>query len=306
MRLVITGGLGHIGSKLIRYFLHYYPNYEIVVIDNLETQRHCSLFNLPKNKKFNFIELDVSKPEIQKYIETNDVVIHLAAQTNMSKSISDNEFKNYNLKLTKNITETSLNKNAFLIFISSTSVYTPKDNFIDENCKPVDMKPTNPYAQSKLKEEQYIFKKYNLLKKFTILRFGTIYGISEGMRFHTAVNKFCWQASFGLPLTVWKTAFKQKRPYLELFDACRAISHIIDNKIFNGDTYNVLTDNTSVENIIDKIQKLKPDLNINFVDDNAMNNLSYEVCNKKFKESNFKYFGDMQKEIKTMLSVLGV
>ena len=47
--------------------------------------------------------------------------------------------------------------------------------------------------------------------KFIILRFGTIYGVSSGMRFHTAVNKFCYQAAFNKPLTVWKTALNQKK-----------------------------------------------------------------------------------------------
>ena len=47
-------------------------------------------------------------------------------------------------------------------------------------------------------------------------RFGTIFGASPGMRFHTAVNKFCWQAVMGQPITVWSTAYDQKRPYLEV------------------------------------------------------------------------------------------
>ena len=34
------------------------------------------------------------------------------------------------------------------------------------------------------------------------------------MRFHTAVNKSCWQAVMGQPLTVWETAYGQKRTYL--------------------------------------------------------------------------------------------
>ena len=62
--------------------------------------------------------------------------------------------------------------------------------------------------------------------KGIILRLGTIFGVSKGMRFHTAVNKFCYQAAFKKPLTIWKTAYDQKRPYLDLQDACAVVEFI--------------------------------------------------------------------------------
>src|ERR1700704_5984440 len=60
-----------------------------------------------------------------------------------------------------------------------------------------------------------------------IFRFGTIAGASIGMRFHTAVNKFAWQACLGIPITVWRTALHQKRPYLSLRDAVRALAFVL-------------------------------------------------------------------------------
>jgi nucleoside-diphosphate-sugar epimerase len=99
--------------------------------------------------------------------------------------------------------------------------------------------------------KKYI-KKLNKNKKLKslILRFGTIVGFSYGMRFHTAVNKFCYQASVGLPLSVWKTSMNQKRPYLGLTDACRSIEFFLKQKNFDGQTYNVLSKNLSVKDII--------------------------------------------------------
>ena len=60
-----------------------------------------------------------------------------------------------------------------------------------------------------------------------ILRLGTIFGVSRGIRFHTAVNKFCLQSATNKPLTIWKTAMYQKRPYLDINDAIRCFSFII-------------------------------------------------------------------------------
>ena len=53
MKIIVTGALGHIGSKLIRDLPLYFKNSEIVMIDNFTTQRYTSLFNLP-NYKYKF------------------------------------------------------------------------------------------------------------------------------------------------------------------------------------------------------------------------------------------------------------
>ena len=82
-----------------------------------------------------------------------------------------------------------------LIFPSSTSVYGKmKDNDTLEEYQTNKLFPQSPYAKIKLKEEKII--KANLKSgKYVIIRLGTIVGVSSGMRFHTAVNKFCYQAS---------------------------------------------------------------------------------------------------------------
>ena len=55
MKIVVTGALGHIGSYVIRDLARQFPNSEIVMIDNLITQRYSSLFNLPSNGNYKFI-----------------------------------------------------------------------------------------------------------------------------------------------------------------------------------------------------------------------------------------------------------
>jgi len=85
MKLVITGALGHIGSSLIRN-LGGMAWDEVVLIDNLATQRYCSLFNLPENVPFRFVEADVLSDRMEPLLSGADVVIHLAAITNAAGS----------------------------------------------------------------------------------------------------------------------------------------------------------------------------------------------------------------------------
>ena len=56
MKIVVTGALGHIGSCLIRELPVAFPGSKILMVDNLLTQRYCSLFNLPSEGSFRFVE----------------------------------------------------------------------------------------------------------------------------------------------------------------------------------------------------------------------------------------------------------
>ena len=124
------------------------------------------------------------------------------------------------------------------------------------------------------------------------------------MRFHTAVNKFCWQAAIGQPITVWSTAYDQKRPYLDLFDASRAIAFIIEKDIFDGRIYNVLTNNSTVRQVVETIREFVPDLDVEFVDNKIMNQLSYEVLDERFKSKGFVPAGSLKKAIGETISLL--
>jgi nucleoside-diphosphate-sugar epimerase len=124
------------------------------------------------------------------------------------------------------------------------------------------------------------------------------------MRFHTAVNKFCWQAVMGLPLTVWKTALHQNRPYLDLGDAVKAINFIIQKKLYDGRVYNVVTTNSSVGNIVDIINKHVADISVAYVDTKIMNQLSYHVSNRRFRDLGFEFAADLNQGISKTINLL--
>lgn len=305
-KIVITGALGHIGSKLLYAFPETFKGSEIVMIDNMYAQRYCSLFNLPENGRYRFFEEDVIQADLDSMLEGASVVLHLAAITNAAGSFEMREKVEYNnYTATKRVAEGCLKNKVPMIHLSSTSVYGTQSDIVDEDCLESDLKPQSPYAESKLREERLLAKlsQENGLEMI-VLRFGTIFGVSSGMRFHTAVNKFCWQAVMGQPITVWSTAYNQKRPYLDLNDAYRAISFVIKNELFNGEVYNVLTHNLTVKEVVETIKMHVEKVKIDFVDTKIMNQLSYNVASEKISRQGFIAEGSIENGILETISYL--
>ena len=304
MKILLTGGLGHIGSYFIETLTK--KNIELVVLDSLKTQRYSSLFNFSKNCKFIFIEEDVKNlSKLKDKLKKIDIVIHLAALTDAASSVGrQKEFIDNNYKGTLEVIKFCIKNKSKLIYMSSTSIYGTQKNIVDESCTDEDLLPQSPYAISKFQEEKLLLKKSKKLGlRMIILRLGTIFGVSKGIRFHTAVNKFCYQAAKGEKLTVWKTALNQKRPYLDIKDASNALLHIIKNNMFDNEIYNILTNNFTVKDIILNIKKYSPSTKFKYVTSPIMNQLSYEISNKKFINKKFRFKGNVNLQIKKTLNL---
>ena len=305
MKLAVTGALGHIGSRLI-HSLRPGDFDEVLLIDDFSTQRYASLFALPDGVPFRFVEADVLKADLGKLLDGMDAVIHLAAITNAAQSFDIQEkVEQVNLHGTERVADACVGGGTRLVFLSTTSVYGTASDVVDEACPESELKPQSPYAKSKLAAERLLSElgKTRGLR-FVACRFGTIYGTSPGMRFHTAVNKFVWQACLGEPITVWRTALDQKRPYLELGDAVRALRFIVERDLFDGEVYNVLTDNATVGSIVDVIRRHVPDLKVELVDSKIMNQLSYNVSPAKFRALGFEFRGELEQGIASTVELL--
>ena len=229
-----------------------------------------------------------------------DIVLHLASMTDAEKSISlEKKIHDNNLGIFNNVVKYCESNSAKLIHISSTSVYGKLSGYLDENLK--QLKPQTPYAKIKLEEEEILKK----VKKINYLsfRFGTIAGISPGMRFHTAVNKFCISAVLNQPIPVWTSALNQFRPYLSLRDAFKVIKFTIENNKFNNETYNVLTSNLTVKHIVKMIKIYKKNAKINYVKSKILNQLSYKINDNKFEKKFFKLKSNIQDDVKNTIKL---
>ena len=305
MKIVVTGALGHIGSRLIRSLPEAFPQAEFVLIDNMSCERYCSLFDLPARYRYRFIEDDLLTMNLKPHVSGADAVVHLGAITNAAGSFDIKEkLESHNFNATRRVAEAAAEQGAAVLFASTTSVYGTQKERVDEACSEDELKPQSPYAETKLKEERLLTDMGAAGLRFITCRFGTIFGKSPGMRFHTAVNKFCWQAVSGAPLTIWETAYRQKRPYLDLEDAVRAVAFILGKKLFDGEIYNVLTLNATVSDIVEAIKTRLPEVRVSFVKHEIMNQLSYDVACEKFKGLGFEFRGDLQRGVSETVELL--
>lgn len=306
MKIVVTGALGHIGSKLIRELPDSIKDAEIVLLDDLSTQRYCSLFSLPRHARYRFIEADVTRAELDPFFEGADVVYHLAAITDATNSFNNRDrVQEVNLKGAERTAQACIRCGCRMVFLSTTSVYGVQSGVVAEDCRKEDLKPQSPYAAAKLMAEEMLmqFSKTQDLR-VVVFRFGTIFGTSPGMRFHTAINKFCWQAAMGQAITVWRTAIDQMRPYLDLGDAMRVLAFAVQKDLFDGTVYNVATLNTTIHNIVDCISKHAPKLEIQYVDTAIMNQLSYHVSSERIRKTGFEFRGDLARGIADTMALL--
>lgn len=305
LKFLITGGLGHIGSKLIREYSKRKDIELIRILDNFLVQRYCSLFDLPKTHvRYEFIEGDImNEDDLKKAMKDIDVVIHLASITDAPSTISKpQETERINFDGTKKVLESAVkSKVKKFLFPSSTSVYGEVNGIVDETFK--DFKPSTPYAETKLASERLLQEAGKKGEIHTIiLRCGTIFGKSIGMRFHTAINKFCYLAAMNKPLTVWDSALNSKRPYLGLNDCIRAFEFLEKNGR-SGEVYNVVTRNFSMQEVIGIIKKLVPNTRVEITKSPIINQKPYHATNEKIKSLGFEFKDDLEKSVKETIEL---
>ena len=105
MKILVTGALGHIGSKLIKDLSNINNIKNIYLIDDLRTQRFNSLMHLSKKGKYKFYDETLSKENLNLLVKKSDFIIHLAAITDAASSFGKfNQLKKNNLDNTKLVT----------------------------------------------------------------------------------------------------------------------------------------------------------------------------------------------------------
>ncbi|APE95356.1 NAD-dependent epimerase/dehydratase family protein [Halodesulfurarchaeum formicicum] len=243
MEVLVTGGLGYIGSALVPYLL---DQESVTGVRLLDDQSTGSPRNLLGSGLSNGQPLDVRAGDVREYgtVESAtrgvDAVIHLAAITG-AESTHDRREETFavNYEGTENVLQAA-EKHAVetVVFASSCNLYGRAA--ATELSEDADPDPLNPYAESKYESEQLLREtaaESDL--STTALRMSTNFGYAPGIRFNLVVNHFVFQALTGRPLTVYGDGTNW-RPFIHVRDAARAFAHAALNpEQYDQPVYNV-------------------------------------------------------------------
>ncbi|MBO0888381.1 SDR family oxidoreductase, partial [Candidatus Bathyarchaeota archaeon] len=248
------------------------------------------------------LEGDIRKEDdLKKAFQDVHTVVDLAGITNAPQSFERKDLTfDVNVSGGKKVVEYAVKAGVEKFVYSSTaSVYGPTPSKVDETweCKPI-----SPYGESKLQGEKACLKAaadHGL--DATVLRLGTVFGYSIGMRFDTVVDRFTYLACIGMPLTVWESAQNEKRPYLHVADADDAIVFALGRRDMKGAVYNVIGENASLNRITSAIRKEVRDTKVVITPTPNLNQVSYELDGSKVEKLGFKTKHSLEEGIKEIV-----
>jgi nucleoside-diphosphate-sugar epimerase len=274
---LVIGGLGYIGSGVVLDLLN--KGSKVSVLD-------CCMYGddvlkkFSKFSNFNFIKGYASDVILLgKLLKENSKVVHLAGLVgDPACALSEKDTRYFNIKTTNIIKDLCFEYEIQrLIFASSCSVYGKTHELCYENSS---TNPVSLYAQTKLDSEKELMESKIDTK---ILRFSTIFGPAERLRFDLVVNLFIAQAYYDKKITVF--GGDQERPFLHVKDASHSILNFLNYKITNTqDIYNVGCDelNGTINEIAKLIEKNIQGSSIMLSSENV-DARNYAVSFKKYK-----------------------
>ena len=287
MKLLVTGGLGFIGSNFIRQILSKYPKFEIINIDKIGLGANLeNLKDLENRKGYCFIKGDISNFKlINEAIKDVDAVINFAAETHVDRSIVDpTPFIESNIIGTFTLLETErkLNKPLRHIQISTDETHgdITQGSFKEEDR----LKPSNPYSASKAAADmlcQAYQRTYGL--DIIITRCTNNFGPYQFPE--KLIPKTIIRAQKNLTIPIYGTG-ENIRDWIYVLDHCEAIDLTL-RKGKSGEIYNISSGNelstiTLVKKILDTLNKTD-DL-ITYVEDRPGHDIRYSLNSSKIRK----------------------
>ena len=299
-KIVITGGIGYIGTELCKIYSGYSWNDSITVIDNRFISERV---NQLRNWNINFIHGDILDNElIKRHCKDADVVHHLAGVTavpRVKSESSDDQDKHISEAAqqgTKNILD-SISDKCKIIMPSTHVVYEGLESVkknINENEK---TKPVLAYGKSKDINENQL---KNSGKNYIILRLGSVYGYStDTARIDIMANFFAKTASQNGTLKLFAGG-KQIKSLVPLIDVARCFKFMEERDDINKELFNLSKDTVTVKEVAEICKKYNPKIILRDTND-EIPNLGFSLSNKKILKTGFKFLYALDECIKEMI-----
>ena len=283
MRILVTGGLGFIGSNFVRYAV---DNAEIVIVDALKYGSNET--NL-KDLDCKVVKGDICDYDLMaELVKDVDTIVNFAAETHVDRSISNPyAFVESNVIGTYTILEAmrKVNPEAKLVHIGTDEVYgdIEKGSFREEDR----LKPSSPYSASKASADMFVLayvRTYGL--NAVITRCTNNYGPYQFPE--KLIPKAIIRAKMDMKIPIYGTG-ENVRDWIYVEDHCEAINLVLERgergKIYNVSSGEEKTNLEVVSEILGIMEK--PDL-IEFVEDRPGHDVRYSLDSSKIRKLGWK------------------
>ena len=300
-KIIITGGLGYIGTELCKIYSGYSWKDSITVIDNRFISKR--IYQLRK-WNIEFVHGDIlDKKLIEKYCSNADVVHHLAGITDVPRTKGESNKKHEKLiervgvKGTQNIID-AVSQNCKIIMPSSHVIFEGikkiKRNILENEIT----YPKLAYGKSKDKNEKQLKASG---KNYIILRLGSVYGFSnDTMRIDIMTNLFSKIASQNGIIKLFGGG-NQLKSLVPLIDVARCFKFMEERNDLNYETFNLTKDAVNVKHVAQICKKYSPKIKIVNTKDQVPN-LGFSLSNKKILKTGFKFLYGLEESIKEMIN----
>jgi len=286
MRILVTGGLGFIGSNLVLHLLTKYSDAKVTNIDNLSMSANpLNLKSLKRNNRYRFVKGDISRPRIVAgLVKDHDAIINCAAETHVDRSIANPfSFQRSNVLGTLSLLEAmrKCNPKLRLVHVSTDEVYgdLPQGSFSETDR----LRPSNPYAASKAAADMFALahqRTHGL--NVLVTRCTNNYGPFQHPE--KLIPKTIIRAKQNLPIPIYGGG-SQVRDWIHVQDHCEALIQVLESGQ-SGEIYNISAGN-ELQNIqvVGKILELmgKPKELIQLAEDRPGHDLRYSLDSSKIR-----------------------
>jgi len=307
-KIIVTGGLGFIGSNLIKILLK--KKFEILNVDKVSyASNFYNVKDFRNKKNYHFKKCDLgNKIKLNKIINLfkPDAIFNLAAETHVDRSIDGPQnFIDSNIVGVFNLLEVFKkfylkNKKSKLIHISTDEVYG--DIKKGRTTETFAYKPSSPYAASKASSDHLVYSYFKTYKLPVII---TNCCNNYGPRQHPEklIPKLIYNLIHNLDLPIYGNG-SHSREWIFVEDHCEALVQIL-KKGKTGNFYNIGSNlnikNINISKILLKIAKslFKTSSKIIFVEDRPGHDSRYALNSKKLnKEIKWKAKTNFERGIK--------
>ena len=306
MKILVTGGLGFIGSNFILHVFKNYPEIEIINLDaGLIGSNKQNLKDIENSDRYRFVAGNINDKEaVEPIINQVDGVINFAAESHVDRSIFDSKpFLVSNIMGVYTLLDIIRKKKPEVKFlqISTDEVF---GSLSSGYAKEKDVfRPSNPYSASKASAE-LIIESYSKTYGIDVLITRCTNNFGPRQFPEKVIPKTIIRAQKNMKIPIYGTG-KNIRDWLYVDDHCDAIMRVFLNGK-SGNSYNIsdsneLTNIELVEKVLEHLNKSK-DL-IYFVEDRPGHDLRYGIDSSKIRnELGWKPKHSVDENVETTIS----